>query len=302
MFGALGLGILDNREQAIVVWVLAIACFALSKSDIRQAFGHVIRALVAPKLLLLFVSAGVYTVGVVYAAHVLGLWHTSSLKETLYWFVGGALVFFGGATHAVGEPECFKRTIRRAVKLTIVIEFVVGFYVLPFAAELLLVPVIALLVGMSVVGEHDSKLDPARRVVNGALGAVGLAVFAVAAVSALGDIDGLFTFESAEDLLVAPALTLALLPLLYLVGVLSAYEQVFMRIDFVIENEQLGRQARWAMVRACRLSLRRLGWLTGHVMMSLGQIRNERDLDDLVAQLRGAARADVADTPKKRAA
>lgn len=312
MFDAIGLGTLDSREQAIAVWVLAFACFALSKRDIRQALGGVIRAFVAPKLLLLYVSAGVYTAGVVYGAHLLGLWHPSSLKETLYWFVGGALVFVGGATHAVGESAYFKRTIRRAVKLTIVIEFVVGFYVLPFVAELLLVPVIALLVGMSVVSERDSKLDPARRVVNGALVAVGLAVFAYAAVSAVGDLDGLFTFESAEDLLVAPALTIALVPFLYLVGVLSAYEQVFMRIDFFIEDGHLAQRTRWAIVRACRLSLRRLAWLTGNMMMTLGQIGNERDLGDLIDRLGGVPRSGAAqhrahdgssaDIPKKRAA
>lgn len=300
MFDAIGLGTLDSREQAIAVWMLAFACFALSKRDIRQAFGGVLRALVAPKLLLLFVSAGVYTVGVLYGANLLGLWHTSSSRETLYWFVGGVLVFAGGATHAVGEPEYFKRTIRRAVKLTLVIEFIVGFYVLPFVAELFLVPVIALLAGMGVVSEHDPKLDPARRVVNGALAAVGLAVFVFAAVSALGDLDGLFTFESAEDLLVAPALTLALLPFLYLVGVLSAYEQVFMRIDFCIEDRQLARRTRWTIVRACRLSLRRLAWLTRHMMM-LGQIRSEEDLRDSVVELADVSRAGTSPSPEVEA-
>ena len=83
---------MNSREDAILLWALVILGFVLYK-DFRGITGSllgVLRALVHPKLLLLFGSALLYSAALVYAASALGLWHMTALKATVYWFLGSA--------------------------------------------------------------------------------------------------------------------------------------------------------------------------------------------------------------------
>ena len=58
---------------------------------------EVLRALLQPKLLLLFGSAFAYSAVIVYVAHEVQLWHEPALKVTIYWFIGTAVVLAGDA-------------------------------------------------------------------------------------------------------------------------------------------------------------------------------------------------------------
>jgi hypothetical protein len=61
------------------------------------------------------------------------------------------------------------------------------------------------------------------------IAAVGLLYLAYVFIKALGNLDGFLTRENAEDFLVGPALTIALIPFLYVVAWLSLREQRTLR-------------------------------------------------------------------------
>ena len=221
MSGTLGfVAFLDSREKAIAVWLLAAVVLVAIKGDgLGSSFLGVLRTLVAPKVLGLFVAAGLYVATVVFLASELGIWHTSATKATLYWFFGTGVILAASATQASPrEPTLVRKLLRRALKLTILVEFLVNLYVFPFAVELLLVPLVFLFLAMQIVAEHREDVEPARKFISGVLGALGLGLLAYVALRALTDPSGLATRENAEDFLVGPALTLALLPFLYLVA------------------------------------------------------------------------------------
>jgi hypothetical protein len=140
-------------------------------------------------------------------------------KATVYWFFGTAVILAGNATQvSPGSPAFIRKLLRGSLKLTIVVEFLVNLYVFPLAVELLLVPLLFLLIGTQVVVEHEPNMAPARKVINAVLGTIGVAVTLYPGVRVLGDWSGFWTRENAEDLLVAPVLTLALVPFLCLVA------------------------------------------------------------------------------------
>lgn len=80
---------LNSREDAIMLWTAAILGFVLYKDfgAIGRSMVGVLRALLQPKLLVLFGSALAYSVAIVYVARELGLWHVPALKVTDYWFI-----------------------------------------------------------------------------------------------------------------------------------------------------------------------------------------------------------------------
>lgn len=221
MSGALALVDVLNGEKAILFWLVAIVAFVAIKSNgngLGSSWGA-FRALASTKLLLLFGTAAVYLGVLVFLGNEAGFWHTSATKATVYWFFGTAVILVGSATQvSPDEPALVRKLLRGSLKPTILVEFLVNLYVFPVGIELLLVPLLLLFVGMQVVVEHEPNMVQARRVVSWVLGTIGVGLMLYAALRALGDWDGFWTRENAEDFVVAPVLTLALVPFLCLVA------------------------------------------------------------------------------------
>ena len=165
----------------------------------------------------MFGLAFLYSSGIVYIASELGLWHPTALKATAYWFLGTAVVLAGAAvTDGARDPRMFVGTVlRRIIAVTVVVEFIVNVYALPLALELGLTLMLLLFVAMQVVAHHDTSTTPAARtVIDAVLTVVGLVYLAHFVLSVVANPDGFFTRVTAEDFLIGPALTSALVPYL----------------------------------------------------------------------------------------
>ncbi|MEJ7792031.1 MAG: hypothetical protein WKF65_08690 [Gaiellaceae bacterium] len=211
---------LNSREDAILLWTIVILGFVFYKDfrGIGGSFLAVFRSLMSPKLLLLFGSALLYSAVVVYGASELGLWHTSALTATIYWFLGTGVVLAGEAvTDGARDGRVFlRRVLRRVVAVTIVVEFVVNVYALPFAFEVVGVFLLLSFVGVRVVAQRDSSTPaPVLRFIDVVLATIGVVYLGYFVIRVFGDVPGFLTRENAEDFLVGPALTLALIPFLF---------------------------------------------------------------------------------------
>lgn len=228
---------LNSREDAIVVWSLAIITFALYKDSrgVGASIVAFVRAFFQHKLLLLFGGALVYSAGVVYVAYTFGLWHRPSMKETIYWFVGSAIALAGTAVTdgARNRREIVRSVARRILAVTVIVEFVVNVYTMPFVAELVGVFFVLALTGMQVVAKHDvSTPDLTRKAIDWMLAAVGVVYLVYFVVRILGDTGGFFTRDTLEGLLVAPVLSIVLIPYLIATATVSRWEQERLRRRF----------------------------------------------------------------------
>ena len=110
--------------------------------------------------------------------------------------------------------------------VTVVTEFVVNVYALPFAIEVVCVLVLFAFAGMQALAAHDPSTPHATRVfIDVVLAAVGVLYVGYFMVRTLGDLDGFLSRENAEEFLVSPVLTLALIPLLLVAAWRSRREQ-----------------------------------------------------------------------------
>jgi hypothetical protein len=225
---------LNSREDAIVLWSVAILGFVLYKDfvGISRSLVAVLRALLQPKLLLLFGSALAYSAAIVYVAHELELWHAPALKVTIYWFIGTAVVLAGNAVSEGSRDRraYLRKVLGRVLAVTILIEFVVGIYALPLAVEIVCVGLLFLFTGMQVVAQHDATTSATtRKFIDRVLIAVGLLYLSYFAIRLVTDVDGFLTRKNLEDFLVPPLLTVTLVPFLLGAAWISRREQESLR-------------------------------------------------------------------------
>lgn len=184
----------------------------------------------------LYGTAASYCAVLVYAAQQIDLWHTTTLKATIYWFIGTAVVLVGEAvSDSSGRDSTFRRRVlRRVAAWTIVIEFAVNLYALPFLVEAALLFVVIALVGMQAVMENGlTPTDPAvRKLIEIVLGSIGTLYVVYFLARAFTDPGRFWSRENAEDFLVGPALTVALIPFLSGVTWYSRRELAKLRRQF----------------------------------------------------------------------
>jgi hypothetical protein len=279
---------LDNREKALLCWAAALFVGALATQTGRDS----IRSMLG-------IARGSFSVIVVlyvlYAATVVallawaGLWMTGAASATAFWFAGPGMVMFLKANEALTNPHYLRDLARRALWLLLGVEFVVNFFPLPLWAEIVLVPVLTTIALLGVLPRDARGAAGAKRFSESVLG--GFFVFLVVRFFVLvatewGD------FASSETLArfwIPPALTLAVLPFFYLLGVYMAYEKAFLRLSFFMEGEPLLAYAKRAFIRRFHLNLGELREVgSGPLQVKVARARNRYEIAQI---LRDAKRA-----------
>jgi hypothetical protein len=230
---------LNSREDAILLWLVAILGFVVCKDArvVGPSFWTLLRAICQPKLLALYLTALAYAAGIVVLAWRLGLWHSQAFKPTVYWFVGSVTVLIGSAvtTGARDASDFVSVIVRRTFAATVVIEFIVNLYAMPLAYEVVGVGLILLFGGVQVIAERDPQYASTRGFINGVIVTVGVVYLLYFFARLINDFGGFASRDTAEDFLVGPLLTITLLPLLIGLARFSRWEQARLRRRFLAD-------------------------------------------------------------------
>lgn len=286
------LDFLTSREQAVLFWAAAGLLFVIGKDrGIVGGFASMAEFLARSwKLLVLFGSAALYAGILVYTAHRYELWHSSSAKETVYWFLGTAVVLAGNTADLTRKPHFLRDLIVKVAGvgfLAVVMEFAINYYTFHFLVEVVLVFLItvsAVAQGVATQPDHAQV----RAACRWTLAVIGSVLIAVTAVRALADLHGLLTRANVEALLISPVFTLAFIPFLYAWGLVIGYEHVFMRVGHLEGRRPYPRGVRWAVFRACGFKLRRIRRFTQTQTATLYQLQGQEDVDDMITAFRGS--------------
>lgn len=247
----------NNREIAVGVWLTVFLVFAFVKVG-RKPFADVLKHALAPKILIpLFLSFIPTALVVAVLAH-FNLWDLSVLKETVYWAIGTGLVMFGRFAEVKSAKELYRHTARDTLKVIIVLEFLIWFYVFPLWAELLLVPFTTLVVTLGVFAKH-MKVDgaeSAQKLFNGVQIAIGLVILSFAFMAFINNPQLLFTYQNLELFLLPIVLSFTYMPSVYLVALYSNYELVFNRINYFTKLGKKDKKVvKLAAIRCCGMSV-----------------------------------------------
>jgi len=219
----------NNRQWAALVWLLILSAFVLVRRDTRQMLTGLLHQLWAPKIfvpLLLFTG---YCVGVIAAGAAVGAWTLQRTTDTVVWF-GGALALLFRATKVAEERRFVRHSLVEPMGVAAILVFFVGLFPLALWAELLLLPMVMFAVALSIVASGHREHAAAKLLVDILLTTCGLALLAWAIYQATQEWDIVSSADTVRALLLPMWATAAVVPVVYLFGVLMEYEKVALRV------------------------------------------------------------------------
>ena len=273
------INIFNNREKALIVWILIVlVCIIVSKS-LRPPFLTVLKALFARKIATAMLAMLVYISLVVFAAYKLHYWDISLLKDTIIWGLGTAFIMFMHYDKVNTERKYFKKVLLDNVKFVVLLEFIINLYVFNFVVEFLLVPVLFVITAMLVVSGTKQEYKPVKNLLQIILAIYGISLILFAFVQVIGDFKDFATMYNVKDFLLSPLLTVSFLPFVYFLALYATYESLFTRADIFLkdQNTKLTRFTKWQILRACLFNLKKLQRFSKSCTSQLMSIKNKSD-------------------------
>ncbi|WP_339686199.1 hypothetical protein [uncultured Pseudoalteromonas sp.] len=231
--------ILNNREIAIAIWLLAISIYIFSSSkmaEVRNAFKGVMAALFVRQIMSVLCLMVAYMSIVIYWLSDLGLWNFEQLKNTVFWCVSVGFISLFKLEKIKKDKHFFKHSVLDNLKLLAILQFVVGVYTFTLWVEVLLVPFLVLLGAMLAIAETDRKHHQVKMFLEYCLSSFGVVLIVYTLYMLITNFGEFGKEKTAYDFFVPPLLTLCYLPFVFFMLVYSTYEQVFVRLRFSIQS------------------------------------------------------------------
>ncbi len=272
----------NNREIATGIWLIAAIGFGARNQGIRESFATLPKSFCHWKIALPL-AVLVFHVGCsVYVLHRLSLWNISFLKDTIYWFLFSGFVLFMNLMTNRDHSSFFRKTILDCFKVMVLIQFLINFYPLPLALELVLVPVLTFLVAASTYAESKKELSTAKKLFDGILTVIGMSVLIHVGRSIHLHYRGLLSLDVIRSMLLPLWLTLMLLPFLYISRVIADYEMLFVRLPyFVKSDDSLLSYVKRRIIMLCHFDLRKLSRFSKKHLTCLHSIEDRKSADQI---------------------
>lgn len=236
--------LLSNREISILIWsfVIFVVLIISSKGSFGQ-FLNVIKALFSEKFIPFYIIFLLYFFLIILLLNRFSIWEFSLYKDFVYWFLTNGIVLFFRANNLKTIKD-FVKVILSATSLTIIIEFIVGFYNFSLIVELILIPIvtfISLLILVAEMKNDDPNTKIVANILKGLLTTIGFGLLIYGIYQMITNYEDFFTLSNLKSFLLPPIFTLLFLPLIYFTVLYIKYERAFMnlrRYKFLSENRK----------------------------------------------------------------
>ncbi|MGY5464337.1 hypothetical protein [Citrobacter koseri] len=231
--------ILNNREIAIALWLVAISVYIFSSSKmatVRNALKGVLAAFFVRQIMSVLCLMVAYMVIVIYWLYELELWNFEQLKNTIFWCVSVGFMSLFKLKKIKKDKSFFKNSVLDNVKLLAVLQFILGVYTFSLWVEIFLVPILILFWAMLVITKTDREHNQVRAILEYSLTSFGVVLIVYTFYMLITDFGKFGQVKTAYDFFTPPMLTLLYLPFIFFMLVYSTYEQVFVRLRFSIKS------------------------------------------------------------------
>jgi Na+-translocating ferredoxin:NAD+ oxidoreductase RnfE subunit len=222
----------SSRETALLIWSAAFFIWALTVSGFRRSLPGLFRAALQWKLLVPVIVVILYMTVVVWGLYLFHLWTPRLLKDTVAWLLFSGIALAFSAVNMDATAPTWRSLLTDQLKAVILVEYLLNTYTFSLWVELLLVPSVTTLVILDAFARTKQKYQSIAKLTGFFLGISGIAIFWFAFRNAVGTSNAFSISDALQDLLLPPILSLALLPLVYLFFLISAYEQLFLVLRF----------------------------------------------------------------------
>lgn len=278
--------ILNNREISVLIWVSMLGAWLLTKPSIRFSVHELLRAFLHWKILVCLGAMLIYTSAVVAILYMIGFWRIVLLKDTLVWFCFSGFVTLVHYVTTNESSRVVRKIILDNIKLVIILEFLIGVYVMSLPAELVFVPIATFLVMLNEVAKTDREYRYVQLCTEIMLAVIGFCILGYVIVSVVQDYQSFGSLDTARAFVCLPLLSILFAPFIYMVLVFAAYESLLVQLSVGPEKE-VGtiRYAKRRVILYCKFSLRRLHRLRDRPPYEFFQIESREDVDRVLTAL-----------------
>ena len=247
----LGFG-LNNREWASLFWLIIFVLWGLSRKETRSALVHVLRVLLGWKVLVVFLSLSAWIALEVWIAASVSLWRWAFTKDTILWILtAGIAPLF--SYRKTSDLDYFRLGVIGAVSATILLEYLVNLAVFSLWTEFLIQPVVAILVGISVIAQRREEYQKVRLTTNCLLGGIMLALLIHTGVYLYSNRHIIHWNELGLRAIMPIWLSFGLLPYIYLLELFANYELAFTKLDLAAKDRRAPWWAKLALLSKLKL-------------------------------------------------
>lgn len=224
----------NNREIAGTVWLLAIFMFGFLKSkDVRNSLAQVLRAIVAPRLVVVFACLAGYVALLAWIGNSLGFWSSAQTTQTILWYFFGGLPLLVRANDAKEGGRHFLGFAKAAVSVTALLEFIYVARTFSLPVELVLTPIVTVVALMAALSDRDPEHARVKTLMNWLLVAVVGTIFWNSISQVL---------ETPNDFFVADTLRAFILPIYFTLGSIPFFYAVHCYVHIEIARIQINHK------------------------------------------------------------
>ena len=252
----------NNREVALISYLLIFIVWVLTQKKFRLTTVSVIKAFTAWRILVLIFALVLYIAIIVFGLFKIRLWDKYLIKDTVYWTFGVGLIILMNYDKAFKEEHYFKDLIKENFKVLLILEFIVGLYVFGIITEFILMPFVILFSVLLGYTEVYKKHEEVHKFINGIFVILGTVYIVYSGYHIYSDFTGFATAENLKTLLFPIIMFVLFLPFAYSFSLLVHYDSLFVRIDSFVKDSKLRRFAKWRVIMSVNFSMIRLKQIT----------------------------------------
>lgn len=279
---------LNNRELATLFWMAVLIGHIFFKDRDGRAANALIqllRAFFSPKIIMVMAWASFWVVLCIWALHYAGAWEFANLKTTLIWVAAFAFVTMLDVGRISEDDTFFRKVVRDTISVAAVVTFIAEAYSFSIAAELILIPLLALASGVQVLSENHPTHAQAGKLATAILAMSGAAYVGYGLYGVMSDFQIFATWNTLREFFIPIVLSFLFLPYLYVVSVMVSYEMNFVALEWAVKDDALRRYAKVQAITKFRLDLDGLRRWKRHVCIFKPTSREDirRSFDEIKA-------------------
>lgn len=269
------LDLFNNREKALIIWLLIFSLWILWRQDTRKALNQVIQIFLSPKIIQIITAVGIYVGIVTIFLYRIGFWDISLTKDTAFWLIGTGFIMVINVGSERQDVEYFKQIFFNNLKLILVIEFILNTYTFGLLVEVILLPTLIFLYMLHAVAGDNKETQPVKQLLDIVLAIIGFVFAGFAFRGVLSDFYNLTTVDNLKVFFLPILLSIFYIPFLYFFALFVAYELLFVNIDiWLARDKALAKFTKRRILLFCRLNLRKLNKFSNE---SARKIRIQKD-------------------------
>ena len=278
------IGIFNNREIAIAIWLFALFIFMLFNESIRSSMFNLVKAFFHKKILLTILLIILYFSAMLVLLYLVKFWNTALLKDSIIWLVfTGLLTCFNPVTAKQNE-KVFRKIIRENLSIVLVLEFILNTYTFSLVVELILLPALTLIILFAEVSKTNSKYKSVENLMNRLQITLSFIILISIIYRILADFSNFWIVNTLKSFLLPIILTIIFLPFIYFLVLYSRYEILFLGLNLgEAKSIELKKYAKKKIFKHCFLSLAKVNKaLNSSFSIDLRNIKTKKDVDELI--------------------